>query len=292
MSSKKFKIFLYLVAGFLFVDLVFLGYGFFLKDDVPDGCLKVVFLDIGQGDAILIRDSQSHNILVDGGPDKSVVYRLDKYVPFYDREIDLMVSTHADADHLTGLVGIMRRYKVKEILWNGLESSSSLGDEWDRLIEEKNISRRIVDAPLHVVLDDRAVLEFLWPEQDMIEDSRGDDNFASLVFKLRHGENVFLFTGDADKEVERILAEKDYDLSAAVLKVGHHGSKNSSGLDFLKLVNPQYGVISVGENSFGHPSLRVLTNLEEVGAEILRTDELVDVVFLSDGESLILTSGK
>ncbi|MDD5172528.1 MAG: MBL fold metallo-hydrolase [Patescibacteria group bacterium] len=288
MKLKKFKILFYLVAIFLFVNLVFLGYGIFLKGDTPTGSLKVVFFDVGQGDAVLIRDSHSRNILVDGGPDRNIIYHLDQYIPFYDREIDLMVSTHADLDHMTGLVETLRRYRVKKILDNGLKSSSAVGEEWDRLIKEKKIFLQTIDAPLNIVWDEQTILEFIWPWQDLTRDVNGDDNFASLVFKLKHGENDFLFTGDADKEVEKILTESDYDLSAAVLKVGHHGSKYSSSLEFLKAVNPAYGVISVGENSFGHPSLRVLSNLEEVGTKILRTDGKGDVVFVSNGENLIL----
>lgn len=290
MKSKKFKIIFYSVAVLLFANLVFLGYGIFLKGDVPADGLKVIFLNIGQGDAILIRDSQSRNILIDGGPDRNIIYHLDQYIPFYDREIDLMVSTHADSDHLTGLVEVLWRYRVKKILDNGLKSFSPAGEEWDKLIREKNVAQQTVDAPLSLVWDEQTVLEFIWPQQDIIKSSESDDNFASLVFKLKHGENSFLFTGDATKEVEESLIDAGYNLSADVLKVGHHGSKYSSGLDFLKLVNPEHSVISVGENSFGHPSLRVLTNLKEIGTKILRTDEQGDVVFLSDGEELRLTN--
>ena len=149
-----------------------------------------------------------------------------------------------------------------------------------------------MDIPLNIKLDEQVLIEFLWPSQDLIKESKGDDNFTSLVFKLTHGNNKFLFTGDIPKEAEEVLISTEKDLKADVLKAGHHGSKYSSTMEFLSKVKPKYGVISCGENNFGHPSLRVLKNLENIGAEILRTDQLGDIIFLSDGQHLILTSEK
>ncbi len=289
--SKRFKVIVYIVAGLLFINLTFLGYGhFFLKSGVPQGHLRVVFLDVGQGDAILVQSFQGYNVLIDGGPDKDVIYRLDQYVPFYNRRIDLLISTHEDLDHITGLVEVLKRYKVKKILTNGLKNFSPAAMEWEKLIKQKNIPRQVIDAPLDVILDKQTFLQFFWPQQELTKDLKGDDNFASLVFKLKHGNNRFLFTGDADKKTEEELIKLGCDLKADVLKVGHHGSKYSSDIDFLRLIEPKYGVLSVGENNpFGHPSLRVLKNLEEVNVKILRTDQMGDIVFLSDGKNLSLT---
>jgi len=286
-SIKKFKILIFTIGIFLLINLIVLGYWFGLfNGNVPEDSLRVVFLNIGQGDAALIQTSQQ-NILVDGGPDKNIIYKLDKYIPFYNREIDLMILTHLDSDHLTGLVEVLKRYSVKKIISNGLKNYDSIALEWERVIQDKNIPQQIIDIPLSIELDSQTTMKFLWPSQDLIKESKGDDNFTSLVFKLIHENNSFLFMGDVPKEVEEILVEKEKDLKADVLKAGHHGSKYSSTMEFLNKVKPKYGIISCGENSFGHPSLRVLKNLENIGAEILRTDQLGDIIFLSDGENLI-----
>ena len=290
MKSKKFKILIFTIGILLLINLIILGYWFVLfNGNVPEDNLRVVFLNIGQGDAVLIQTSQQ-NILVDGGPDKNIIYKLDQYIPFYNREIDLMILTHSDSDHLTGLVEVLKRYSVEKIINNGLKNYDSIALEWERLIQEKNIPQQIVDLPLNIELDEQTLIEFLWPSQDLIKESKGDDNFTSLVFKLIHGNNEFLFTGDVPKEVEEILIATEKDLKADVLKAGHHGSKYSSTMEFLSKVKPKYGVISCGENNFGHPSLRVLKNLENVGAEILRTDQLEDIIFSSDGKNLKLTN--
>ena len=292
MKSKKFKILIFTIGILLLINLIILGYWFVLfNGNVPEDNLRVVFLNIGQGDAVLIQTSQQ-NILVDGGPDKNIIYKLDQYIPFYNREIDLMILTHSDSDHLTGLVEVLKRYSVEKIINNGLKNYDSIALEWERLIQEKNIPQQIVDLPLNIELDEQTLIEFLWPSQDLIKESKGDDNFTSLVFKLIHGNNEFLFTGDVPKEVEEILIATEKDLKADVLKAGHHGSKYSSTMEFLSKVKPKYGVISCGENNFGHPSLRVLKNLENVGAEILRTDQLEDIIFSSDGQELTLTFEK
>jgi len=292
MNPKKFKILIFTIGVLLLINLIILGYWFVLfNGNVPEDNLRVVFLNIGQGDAALIQTSQQ-NILVDGGPDKNIIYKLDQYIPFYDREIDLMILTHLDSDHLTGLVETLKRYSVKKIISNGLKNYDSIALEWERLIQEKNIPQQIVDIPLNIEFNNQILIEFLWPSQSLIKESKGDDNFTSLVFKLIHGDNKFLFTGDVPKEVEGALVATKEDLKASVLKAGHHGSKYSSAMEFLNKVKPKYGIISCGKNSFGHPSLRVLKNLENVNAEILRTDQLGDIIFLSDGQDLKLTFEK
>jgi len=292
MKSKKIKILVFAFSIFLLINLIILGYWFILfEGNIPQGNLRVVFLDVGQGDATLIQTHQQ-NILVDGGPDKNIIYKLDQYIPFYDREIDLMILTHLDSDHLIGLVETLKRYPVKKIISNGLKNYDSIALELEKLIQEKNIPQQIVDIPLSVEVDEKTSIEFLWPSQDLIKESKGDDNFTSLVFKLIYGNNKFLFTGDVPKEVEEILVATEKDLKVDVLKAGHHGSKYSSTMEFLSKVKPKYGIISCGENNFGHPSLRALKNLENIGAKNLRTDQLGDIIFLSDGQELILTSKK
>lgn len=291
-KRKNLKIVIWLLSGLLLVNLIILGYWLILVDNSPSQTFRVIFLDVGQGDSVLIQTPEGRNILVDGGPGRSVIHKLDKYIPITNRKIDLMILTHPDPDHLNGLLEVLGRRPVKEIITNGMEDVGPAYFEWEKLIQKKDVPYSIIAEPRVLSLDG-ASLQFFWPNQDLIESKNSDDNFYSIVFKLIHGENTFLLTGDATEETEEILLGAKPDLAADVLKAGHHGSKYSSSLEFLEKVNPAYGVISVGEeNSFGHPNLRVLKNLEKIGAKVLRTDERGDIIFVSNGKELELKTEK
>jgi len=286
-KSKKFISTSILIVGILFfINLTILGYFLFFVSPLSTE-LRVVFLDIGQGDAILVQTPQQ-NILIDGGPDRSIVRKLDQYIPITKRHIDLMILTHPDGDHLTGLVEVLRRWPVSAVAESGLEGYSPAYIEFDSLIKSKNIKRYIINTPQRMVFKDNLFFDFLWPSsKELIEDNEGDCNFLSLVAMLNYEDNDFLLTGDATKETEKELMSQNLDLKADVLKIGHHGSKYSSGLDFLKEIEPEYAIISVGENNgFGHPSLRVLDNLRKVNANVLRTDKKGDIIFESNGQKL------
>jgi len=287
-SSKFVSISILIIGAFFFINLTILGYFLFFVFPVSTE-LRVVFLDIGQGDAILIQTPQQ-NILVDGGPDKSIVRKLDQYIPITKRHIDLMILTHPDRDHLTGLVEVLRRWSVGAVAESGLRSYSPAYVEFDSLIKSKNIKRHIINTPQRIVFKDNLFFDFLWPSsKELIEDNEGDCNFLSLVAMLNYEDNNFLLTGDATKETEEELMSQGLNLKADVLKVGHHGSKYSSGLNFLKETEPEYAIISVGkDNNFGHPSLRVLDNLRKIKAEVLRTDKKGDIIFESNDQILTL----
>lgn len=294
-QKKIFKIIFRIVIGLLAVNLILLGYFLFFQStpaNLENNNLKVIFLNIGQGDAILIQTPLSttdrQNILIDGGPDRRIIYKLDKYIPITNRKIDLMILTHPDPDHLNGLVEVLKRYKVNQVIFNGVEDPDPAYLEWKRIIREKNISARVIDRQQNLEIDENLFLEFIWPQQNLVGKSFKDDNPYSIVNKLIFGQIKFLFTGDATKEVEANLIKENTSLMADVLKVAHHGSKSSTSLEFLEKVKPKYAVISVGHNSFGHPSFRVLRNLEKIGAQILRTDEIGDIIFITDGNNLKL----
>lgn len=285
--SNRASIIFYTIGGVLIIALVFIGYWTVLVDVNTSGDLRVIFLDVGQGDAILIQTPEGKNILIDGGPDKSIIYKLDSYIPITDRTIDIMIATHADLDHITGLAEVLGRYKVDIVLDNGLSGSGPAYYQWQRLINQYNISRIAVDAPDELVVEDDIMLYLLWPDQEVIIEQEADRNFASVTAKLVYNDVSFLFTGDATIETEEILIAKGIDLDADVLKAGHHGSKYSSSIEFVQAVNSDYGIISAGkDNTYGHPSLRVLKNLDVVGAQILRTDINGDILFTTDGERL------
>ncbi|MCX7779003.1 MAG: MBL fold metallo-hydrolase [Patescibacteria group bacterium] len=287
---------IFLVGGLLIINLVFLGYFYFReKEDIQgrqfltlspsetnlsgqEGRLKIIFLDVGQGDAILIRTPEKKNILIDGGPDKNIIYKLDQYLPFYERKIDLLILTHPDPDHLNGLVEILKRYQVGQVFYNGVKDEDLTYQEFLREIEENKIKKEIIWLGRNFIFDN-LYLETLFPFENLIGQKFKNDNEASLVLKLTFGQIKILLTGDATKKVEEKLIKNNLDLKADLLKVAHHGSKDSTSLEFLEKVQPTYAVISVGKNKYGHPSLRVLRNLEKIKTQILRTDQLGDIIF-------------
>ncbi len=257
---------------------------------MPDAHLRISFLDIGQGDAILIQTPAHQHILIDGGPSpQAITLELGKKLPFWDRTIDLVVLTQPHADHVTGLVEVLQRYKVKQILHPDLDFESDIYDEWLRLIKEKNIKCTIAQAGQQIDLGKGVVIEVLNPPEILLSDTTSDIDNNGVVLHLSMGEVSFLFTADIRQEAEFELINCRADLHSTVLKVAHHGSDTSTCQEFLAVVNPQLAVISAGtDNPFGHPSDEVLERLgEKLGSEnIYRTDKHGTIEFITDGERL------
>lgn len=232
--------------------------------------------DIGQGDAILIRTPQHHNILIDGGPDNTVVYKLGEYLPFYDRNIDLMIITHPHADHLIGLAEVIERYRVKKVLITGVIYQTPDYLTWLSKISEKNIPIEIVDRVGLIPLGPDVRMDILFPDKSFLNKKIENLNNSSIVAKLTYASTTIMLTGDFEDE-ESLVGKMD--LRADILKVGHHGSDNANDLEFLKAVNSKIAVISCGkDNKFRHPHEQTLNNLEDLGVKILRTDLQGDFV--------------
>lgn len=236
--------------------------------------LEVDFLDVGQGDAILIKTPYGQNILIDGGPDSKVLKELSANMDFWDKTIDLMILTHPHDDHVGGLVPVLQRYDVKRILYTGVVHSSPSYLVWLELIRDQHISTTIIDRPQKINFGQNCYLDILWPRTEILGQEVANLNNSSIVAKLIFNDIKFLFMGDAELEVEKALLNSKVDLSAQVLKAGHHGSDTSSNQNFLNAVDPEIVIIMSGEdNKFGHPSRRILKRLERLKAEIYRTDE-------------------
>jgi competence protein ComEC len=256
---------------------------------LPDGKLHVAFLDVGQGDAILITTPHGRQILVDGGPSPTALTTsLGREMAFWDRSIDLVVMTHPDADHITGLVEVLKRYRVDGWLDNGQSDDDAVYAECLRLLEERGVARHTVRAGDRLDLGSGIALEVLHPPLKPITGSDADDNNNSVVLRATWGEAGFLLTGDVEAEAERLLLASGQPLDADVLKVAHHGSGGSSTAAFLAAVDPLYAVISVGaDNRFGHPQAAVLERLGAAGdVTVLRTDEVGTVEFFTDGRQM------
>ncbi len=256
---------------------------------MPDDEISVSFLDVDQGDAVLIQKG-SRQVLVDGGPSpQKIAEELGEQMPFWDRHIDLVILTHPDNDHLAGLVEVLRRYQVGQVLYPELEYESPLYDEWLRLIEERGIKSTVVRAGQQIDLGDGVVITVHSPSVALLTDTESDLDNNGVVLRLSTGDVSFLLTGDIMREAEWELTRRAADLTSTVLKVAHHGSDTSTTVEFLAVVNPQVAVISCGaDNKFGHPDDDVLSRLEEiVGPDnIYCTAEHGTIEFITDGERL------
>jgi len=249
--------------------------------------LEVNFFDVGQGDAIFIETPWHHQILIDGGPDSKILEKIAKNLPFWDREIDLIILTHPEKDHLAGLIEVLKRYKIENIIWTGVIRDTAEYREWEKLVKNEGAQIFIAQSGQKIkwsrtVLDH---LEVLFPSEILEGQELKDSNNTSIVAKLVFGENSFLFTGDVYKSIEEKLIESKTDLDSDVLKIGHHGSKTSTAEDFITKVSPEIAVISAGKNnSYGHPNQEVLDILNKYGIKILRTDKDGDIKIISDGK--------
>jgi len=244
----------------------------------------VYFLNVGQGDACFIRTSSGQNILIDGGPDERVLYELGKILPWWEREIDLMILTHPHDDHVAGLIKILDKYHVGKVLYNGIVSGSPTYEAFLKKLHDKNISTKIITQVQKIRLDNECSLDLIYPRFDISNQENKNLNNTSIVSRLDCINQDFLFMGDAEKEVEEELLASQEEISADILKVGHHGSETASAEDFLSRVSPRTAIISVGaENSFGLPDLQIIRRLERLGIEVRRTDQERTMIYKIEG---------
>ncbi|MDO8474359.1 MAG: MBL fold metallo-hydrolase [bacterium] len=248
------------------------------------GSLEVTFFDVGQGDASFVRTSQGQQIVIDGGSDNAILTQLAQKIPFWDKTIDLLILSHPAKDHVAGFVDVMEKYKVKNIVWNGIRKDTEIFKAWERALEQEKAEGAIVSvvrAPGKISLESKGCpqfLDILYPIDDIAGKIFVDDNDTALVVRLVSCDHSVLFTGDLTQKGEKQILENTYDVNSDVLKVGHHGSKTSSSKEFIEAVSPDIAVISSGEgNSYGHPHEEVLARFLEFGIDILRTDELGDI---------------
>jgi competence protein ComEC len=254
---------------------------------LPDTKLHVSFLDVGQGDAILIQQG-NQQVLVDGGPTRQAInLELGKRMPFWDRTIELVILTHPDADHLTGLVEVLQRYRVEQIIYPDFSSDLPLYTEWQQIIKDKKINITPAQTGQQISLRYGVRIDVLNPTLPASFEAGSDDN--GVVARLNMGKTSFLLTADISWQAEFALIARRADIHCTVLKVAHHGSASSTTAEFLSVVKPQVAVISVGkDNKYGHPNPEVINRLEtKIGINnIYRTDELGTVEFITNGEKL------
>lgn len=284
---------------------------------LPDGKLHMIFCSVGQGDAVYVKFPDGRDMLIDGGPNASVLSCLSRHMPFWDRKINIVLLTHPETDHLGGLGEVLRRYDVEYFVQSDIVGSSKKFEELAMVIKEKKI-------PVEYAMRDDTVrlgtaeMSVLWPSDDFVEKSNalasvwreeGADrdvlgavavdnlNDYSVVLHLRYGSFDAILPGDADARVEDEYTSKPLlaDDMVEVLKVPHHGSRTGMSANYMTWLygirdsfdtqNQPVAVISVGRNAYGHPAQEILGLLQSYGLRVLRTDEKGDIEVVSDGKT-------
>ena len=254
------------------------------------GVATVDILDIGQGDAILIRSPEGKSVLIDGGTGK-----VDVVPMLRERgisELSMIVGTHAHADHIGGIDEVLEAIPVKVYLDNGMPHTTKTYEKVMALIEQKEIRYIEGKRDQEFNLGSEVKLHIVHPQDVLLRNTRSDLNSNSVVIKMTHGDNCFLFTGDAEEPTEQSLIRQKIG-QCDVLKVPHHGSNHSSSTPFLNEVKPKLALISLGEdNRYGHPGEETMARLERTGAEIYRTDTMGTITVTSDGKTISVQTKK
>ncbi len=245
--------------------------------------LQITYLDVGQGDCTFFLLPNGETMLIDAG-NQGDEQTIIQYIQKQDvTALDYVIATHPHADHIGGMAEVIRTFDVKNVYMPKRAHTSETFENLLDTIAEKDLTIQTAKAGKVLFDEDELKAEFLAP----VGDNYSNLNNYSAVLRLTYNEKHFLFMGDAEQEVENELLESGQDLSADVLKVGHHGSDTSSSKGFLEAVRPSFAVISVGvENSYGHPDPVTLTTLQELQADIWRTDEKGTVIVICDGENI------
>ncbi|AKM78988.1 MAG: internalization-related competence protein ComEC/Rec2 protein [Candidatus Beckwithbacteria bacterium GW2011_GWB1_47_15] len=262
---------------------------------LPDDKLHLIFCDVGQGDATLI-SYKNWQMLVDGGPGDAVVSCLGEHMSFWDRKVEVLAVTHPQADHIIGLVEVVRRYRVEKVIAGSYLNDTAEFRAFYEAVTAKNLpvfspvqgdKFRLGQVDLAVLWPRQQTGDLAWNGQGhelvLGAEYQGEINETSFVLKGTFSGFDFLLTGDIGEATERRLVDKVGQVE--VLKVAHHGSKYSSSGQFLEEVRPEVAVISAGQNNrFGHPTAETLSRLEAVGAKVFRTDEMETIEIVSDGQ--------
>lgn len=266
-----------LLAGLLALAIIA---GVMIWRDLKNPNLEVVFLDVGQGDAILIQEG-NYQMLIDGGKDgKVMLEKLGQYLPFWDRQIEMVIMTHPDQDHIGGLVEVFKNYQIDSVIKTKDISESQAFDALLKGVETEKAEVIEALAGTKIKFPSGTESEVLYPFATVVENSKNNSNEDSVVVRLKWKDESFLFTGDLPGTKEDELIAHNIELKSTILKVAHHGSKYSTLDAFLDAVSPAQAIISVGKNNmYGHPNPETLERLKSHNVEVLRTDERGDIIY-------------
>lgn len=266
MKSQNRNLIILIVFSLVIFDIFVWQQIFFRGSDKN---LNVYFLDVGQGDSELVILPTGAKILIDGGPDNKILNSLVSILGTTERYIDLVILSHAQIDHFTGLIDVLKRYKVGAFIFNGRDGTADSWKELISVIKETKTPAEILAAG-DSITNANSRFDFLLPDKNF--SAAVDLNETALTPLLNNQNSRILFTGDIDAKLENYLLQKYGLKDIGVLKVAHHGSKFSSSENFLREISPKISVIEVGKNSYGHPTKEVLSRLASINSQIFRTD--------------------
>jgi competence protein ComEC len=300
--GRKYRVALTVFAAALLLALATVAWGLHLRRATP-GLLRVTFLDVGQGDATVIEGPTGRVVVVDGGGHPGTDERDGRdpgsrvVVPYLRSRgistVDLLVPTHPDDDHVQGLVAVAERMNVAAALDSGQAVESGAYPRLRAVLRRRGVPVFVARRGQRVDLGGGAYMEVLNPSDPPISGSRSRTNDNGVVMRVVYGRARVLLTGDAEEEAEAAMAATVPDLSADVLKIGHHGSRWSSTLRFLARVRPSVAVISCGaDNNYGHPHRETLERLAALGTRTYRTDRQGAIIMEADGTRIRIRSGK
>lgn len=252
----------------------------------PDGQLHIDFFDVGQGDATLITSPAGRQVLIDAGYYPSLIENhLGRVMPFWDRSLDMIVATHPDADHVTGIPGILERYHVDRLLVSTEKGDvSPYYDEVLSVAMENDVEMYRPAVGETIMLDDHLFLEVLHPGKSLDLKKRNNN---SLSFRLVYHDFTVMLTGDAEEAAEQDIVKTGLSLASTILKVGHHGSNTSSLPTFLDKVQPQFAIVSAGQdNNFGHPHPRVMCRFHQRNIPVMDTRCHGSIRISTDGQTI------
>jgi competence protein ComEC len=288
----------YFIYGVILGVILLLAFVYFR----PSSNLEIVFCDVGQGDGALIKAKGNKDVLIDGGPNNKILTCLGENMPFYDKTIDVVILTHPQKDHYYGLIEVVKRFHLKQVI---LPAIVSQDDEYLQLIN--SLAKKRVPVK-NLYEGDRFWIgeiqfDVLWPENKFVNTSSQeltlkigegnvlgvkttdvDPNFFSYVMNLSYNGLNVLFTGDGDINIQNDILKNRKVVDVDILKVPHHGSKNALSTSYLAVTKPELAIISVGKNSYGHPSVEMLQLLQKSNAMTLRTDKNGNIRIISDGK--------
>jgi len=250
--------------------------------ETPGKTLTVAFLNVGQGDSIYIESPTHEQLIIDGGPDESMLSEIGKLMPWYDHYIDAIMITNPDVDHYGGFIDLLKRYRVGLVIEPGTVGGSPSYKTLEDLIAEKNIKKVLARRGQSMDLGGGTHFDVLFPDRDV---AKLNTNDGSIVGQLVYGSSTIMFTGDAPSATEEYVLTLDGSrIKSDILKAGHHGSKTSASESFVSAVDPKYAVVSAGlNNKYGHPNQETLDLFQKLNITSLITFKLGTIIFKSDG---------
>ena len=279
----------------LTLAVIFAGLGLLLIFSFQSlGKFRLIACDVGQGDGMLLVSPGGKQIIVDGGPGTKIVDCLSQNMPFWDRTVELVVATHAQKDHVEGLLEVLARYRVKMIATTKVNNGSELYRAWEKAVEEEKASVYVAKRGDQIILDRKQgqtlSLDILWPgAQELTQwqvSPPSDLNESAIVLRVSYGQLCAYLTADIPKETFVNLALQGLALRGCqVLKISHHGSKTGTNQEIINSVNPVVAIIQVGKNSYGHPTKEVIDLLTSNTVKILRNDTNGIIEIITDGKS-------